>query len=212
MIGCIADPARALRHCLLAAGVGALQLAVVASASAQTQSLTVDELVRQLEGRPVSAEPKAQPPAKGRVFRPRSFSAKDPETEAAPAIAAPVAEAPIEHPQVDIEIYFTPASARITKQAEPELVIIGKALSNDKFAKSKFRIAGHTDGIGGAAYNLDLSKRRAEAVRRYLVDRFKIPAAHIEAVGYGKEQLKVPEDIASARNRRVQIVNLSAAK
>jgi outer membrane protein OmpA-like peptidoglycan-associated protein len=205
----IAVSTRALSRTFGAAGAALLCIATADGAGAQ--SVSFDDLMKKLEGKPTRS---AAPPIKGRS---RSFTAKefdDPTPE--PAAAAPAQQeaqaAPIQHPEVDLEIYFTPASSRITKQAEPDLNVIGKVLSHEKFRGAKFRIAGHTDGIGGAAYNLDLSRRRAQAVRTYLMQRFKIPAAQIEAVGFGLTQLKVPEDISSPRNRRVQIVNLSAAK
>lgn len=47
-------------------------------------------------------------------------------------------------------------------------------------------IEGHTDSIGKAEYNQKLSLRRAEAIRRYLAEKHKIPASRIEAIGYGE--------------------------
>jgi len=199
------------QYLIAAAGILAVQAAAAASASAQT--VTFEQLMQQLDGKPVADQP--MPPTSGRIFRSRSFTAKetDPVEHASnKQPQPPVSPAVVQHPEVDIEIYFAPASSRITKQAEPDLTLIGRVLSHEKYTKAKFRIAGHTDGIGGDTYNLRLSQRRAEAVRNYLISRFKIPAQRIEAVGFGKQQLKVPDDVASARNRRVQIVNLSATK
>lgn len=67
-------------------------------------------------------------------------------------------------------------------------------------------IAGHTDTVGSAAYNLKLSQKRAEAVREYLVGH-GVESARLTARGYGKTQLKVsPETSALDRevNRRVE--------
>ncbi|MES2884118.1 MAG: OmpA family protein [Pseudomonadota bacterium] len=66
-------------------------------------------------------------------------------------------------------------------------------------------IAGHTDSLGSASYNLKLSQRRAEAVRNYLLAQ-GIEAARLTARGYGKSELLVnPErnEIDKERNRRV---------
>lgn len=72
-----------------------------------------------------------------------------------------------------------------------------------------FRIEGHTDASGGAAYNLDLSLRRAEAVKAWLVQNLGIDPARIETIGFGAEKLIVPADKSideQQPNRRVEIV------
>lgn len=72
---------------------------------------------------------------------------------------------------------------------------------------TRIEIQGHTDNRGGRAHNQDLSQRRAEAVRDWLV-RAGVEAGRLEARGYGQEQPLVPNITASnrARNRRVQFV------
>ena len=72
-----------------------------------------------------------------------------------------------------------------------------------------FVIEGHTDSFGGDEFNLDLSLKRAEAVRRWLVERLRIDASNIRVVGIGKARPIVstegsPEE--QALNRRVEIV------
>lgn len=72
---------------------------------------------------------------------------------------------------------------------------------------TRIEIQGHTDNRGGRQHNQDLSQRRAEAVRDWLV-RAGVEATRLEARGYGQEQPLVPNITASnrARNRRVQFV------
>ncbi len=188
-----------------AAFAASTPLALMTSETSQAQSITAERLLQQLEGKKIEAVPEV--PTKGRIFRARSFTAK----ESDPVTTQPAAH-PVKHPEADVEIFFTPASARIAKQAEPDLRIIGQVLSDERFNGARFRIAGHTDGIGGHDYNLALSRRRAEAVRRFLIEKYRIPAQRIEAIGFGKQNLKDQADIASSKNRRVQIVNLSATK
>ena len=48
---------------------------------------------------------------------------------------------------------------------------------------------------------------RADAIKNYLVDRFKIPASTLVTVGYGKTKLKNESDPFAGENRRVQVVN-----
>ena len=65
-------------------------------------------------------------------------------------------------------------------------------------------IEGHTDASGSAAYNLELSRVRARAVRDYLVQRHGIDAARLKTVGYGKDRPIEDSDPHAAINRRVQ--------
>jgi outer membrane protein OmpA-like peptidoglycan-associated protein len=66
-------------------------------------------------------------------------------------------------------------------------------------------IEGHTDDRGDDAYNLDLSQRRAEAVRRFLIGK-GIDGARLEAKGYGETKPIKPNDTNANRsaNRRVE--------
>lgn len=72
----------------------------------------------------------------------------------------------------------------------------------------KLSIEGHTDNIGGDAYNLDLSKRRAAAVRTVLVDQHSVTADRLTTAGYGASRPKESNDTLAgrARNRRVELV------
>jgi outer membrane protein OmpA-like peptidoglycan-associated protein len=73
----------------------------------------------------------------------------------------------------------------------------------------KFEIGGHTDSVGAADYNLNLSERRAASVVRYLAGK-GVDAARLQARGYGASRPLVPEtagdDAARAQNRRVELV------
>ena len=82
--------------------------------------------------------------------------------------------------------------------------------------KATFTVEGYTDSFGPADYNLDLSQRRAESVKAYLVNVLGINPAQIEARGYGQTKFAVRPDpyagetdyeIARQQpNRRVEIV------
>ena len=112
---------------------------------------------------------------------------------------------------VDLEVYFAYDSATITPRAMHTLITLGQALTDGRLAGDRFLIAGHTDARGSREYNQRLSERRAEAVRRFLLETFDIPPRRLIAVGYGEEELKNPWDPEAAENRRVQIVNLGRA-
>lgn len=80
-----------------------------------------------------------------------------------------------------------------------------------KYPTARVLIAGHTDAQGAAADNLALSQRRAESVRRYLMDNFSIDGTRLVAKGYG-ESRPIADNSTSAgrrRNRRVELNILS---
>jgi outer membrane protein OmpA-like peptidoglycan-associated protein len=113
---------------------------------------------------------------------------------------------------IDIDIDFDFNSAQIGATAMPGITALGKALSSPQLANGTFMLAGHTDGKGSDAFNQDLSERRADAVKRYLIARYKLPTANLIAVGYGKSMLKNKDNPLAPENRRVQVVNMAAKK
>lgn len=112
-------------------------------------------------------------------------------------------------PKIDLDINFDFDSAALTPRAEPQLHNLGKALTSDELAGSVIMLGGHTDGKGSDAYNHGLSERRAEAVKRFLIETYKIPAANLVSAGYGKEGYKNPSDPLAPENRRVEVVNMA---
>jgi len=102
-------------------------------------------------------------------------------------------------------IYFSFARADIRPQSErvlKEIAAVFKAHPD-----WKIRIDGHTDNVGNDTANLDLSKRRAAAVKTALVTRFGIDAGRIATGGYGESAPKEKNDTPEgrARNRRVEL-------
>jgi outer membrane protein OmpA-like peptidoglycan-associated protein len=111
-------------------------------------------------------------------------------------------------PAIDLhDINFEFDSATISPEAMPQLRELGAALADSRLAGSSFTIGGHTDATGADGYNMRLSQRRAEAVKRFLADNYTIPSGKLHAVGYGKHQPKNKADVFAAENRRVEIVN-----
>ena len=72
-----------------------------------------------------------------------------------------------------------------------------------------FMIAGHTDAVGSDAYNLRLSRERAEAVKKALTAYYVIPARNLKTAGYGERYLKVKTEDAERLNRRVTIKRIT---
>ena len=80
------------------------------------------------------------------------------------------------------------------------------AASLQKYPNSLVDVMGHTDSSGSDSYNLDLSRRRADSVKGYLVMR-GVAGARVATIGYG-EQYPVTENTTEqgrAQNRRVEI-------
>jgi len=111
-------------------------------------------------------------------------------------------------PKIDLEINFDYNSADISAKSLASVQALGRALSNPDLKGSTFVVAGHTDAAGGEAYNQDLSERRADSIKRYLVDKFGIAGPDLVTVGYGKTKLKDPANPLADVNRRVQVVNM----
>jgi outer membrane protein OmpA-like peptidoglycan-associated protein len=102
-------------------------------------------------------------------------------------------------------INFDTDSDVIKDESKPTLDRIAALLKAN--AGWKMTIEGHTDASGGAEHNQQLSKRRAEAVKAYLVQG-GIAAARLTAVGLGASKPVVSNDTAVGRsqNRRVELV------
>ncbi|MGX9427896.1 MULTISPECIES: OmpA family protein [Bradyrhizobium] len=111
-------------------------------------------------------------------------------------------------PKIDLEINFDYNSAQINAKSLPSVQALGRALTNADLKGSTFVVAGHTDAAGSEAFNQDLSERRAEAIKRYLVDKYGVNGSDLVTVGYGKSKLKDPSQPLAEANRRVQVVNM----
>lgn len=110
------------------------------------------------------------------------------------------------HFQRDFEIYFDYDSAQITNEADLQLKPLGRSLESPELRPFSYLLAGHTDAAGSKAYNLALSRRRAEAVKAHLLAHFAIDPAKLVTTGFGEEQLKIPDNPMASANRRVQVL------
>ena len=111
-------------------------------------------------------------------------------------------------PNIDLDIQFDYNSADISTASMPSVQALGQALSNPNLKGSTFVVAGHTDAIGGEAFNQGLSERRADTIKNYLVSKFGIAGSDLVTVGYGKDKPKDPNAPMDPVNRRVQVVNM----
>lgn len=75
--------------------------------------------------------------------------------------------------------------------------------------KATFSVEGYTDSFGSYEYNLDLSQRRADSVKRYLVEAMRINPAQVETRGYGSTKFRASPNGSieeQSPNRRVEVV------
>lgn len=103
-------------------------------------------------------------------------------------------------------ILFDTDSDKIKPESAPVLKMIAKGLEANPALK--LLIEGHTDSVGSADHNLDLSKRRAEAVRTVLASQFNIDASRLATAGLGASKPVDSNDTPQGRaqNRRVELV------
>jgi len=103
-------------------------------------------------------------------------------------------------------IYFDSGKSVVKPESEPALTEIAKLLKADP--KLKLYVVGHTDNVGTFEYNLKLSKERADAVVKALVEKHGIAAARLQPFGAGPaapvESNQTEE--GRAKNRRVELV------
>jgi outer membrane protein OmpA-like peptidoglycan-associated protein len=111
---------------------------------------------------------------------------------------------------IDLELAFERNSAILQPDARIALDTLCRALKDPSLIGEKFLIAGHTDAKGSRAHNMRLSKLRAEAMRDYLATHCGIARGRLVAEGFGSTQLIDPEHPMSARNRRIQVIKLTA--
>jgi len=114
-------------------------------------------------------------------------------------------------PAGDVVVLFKFNSAKLTEEAKQQLDQLGTAKMGS--VKRYFvAIQGFTDKTGTPEYNLELSRRRAEAVQTYLVSQHNVPVYRIQIVGLGKDKPVNEEKSRSDRekNRRVEVTIFSA--
>ncbi len=101
-------------------------------------------------------------------------------------------------------VFFETNSADLTDSSTATLDNAVKTLQ--KRSDIKVEVAAHTDSRGSAAYNLDLSNRRAASVMGYLIAH-GIETSRLSSKGYGETQPRADNGTAAgrAKNRRVEL-------
>ncbi len=108
-------------------------------------------------------------------------------------------------PRVDLDIKFDFDVSELSSNGIEQLDIAGQALNDPRLASRRFMLSGHTDDRGDAGYNRDLSRRRAESAREYLIEKHGVSPDRLETAGFGSDHPKDRAKTTEARkhNRRV---------
>ena len=111
----------------------------------------------------------------------------------------------------DSGIMFDVDKSTLRPEAEKNLAELASILN--KYADTDILIEGHTDATGSEDYNLELSRRRAQAVANYLAGR-EVSATRFTIMGYGETQPVADNTTADGRqqNRRVDIAIMANDK
>jgi len=159
-------------------------------------SPTSEELVKALK---LSSE-------RGKIFATRGGRAN-----AIPGMQVQAATAhPRPAPAVALDVKFALNSAELTDSAKQLARELATAVNSDQLSADRFRLEGHADSTGDTDFNRWLSRRRAEAVRTYMIRSLGVAPQRLEAVGRGSDDPLDATHPESGDNRRVQVVNISA--
>lgn len=119
----------------------------------------------------------------------------------------------VQNPQggKSIALYYEYDQAELHPRAKKQLEIVANILKASP--TKKLKIGGHTDALGSDAYNVNLSKRRAEAVKAFIISQ-GVPVTQVETLAYGKEAPLSPNvnpdgtdnPEGRSRNRRAEIL------
>ncbi|MPS27882.1 MAG: OmpA family protein [Alcaligenaceae bacterium] len=159
-----------------------------------TETPSVNQIIDQLKS---GGSDDATAGVRTRALRPGASSQATAMPEAAPAPAAPAA--------ISMQIQFAFGSDQIAESSRRSIDNLAAALASSELKGRMFTVAGHTDGVGSADYNMRLSQRRAASVKTYLVGH-GVDASRLRTVGKGQTELLNPVDPRAAENRRVEII------
>ena len=173
-------------------GAGTLTDSLLATSSAASPS-------EQPEDQTSTTKPPTQPAVPSMSEQPGSVG----RTDTPAATAAQTAVDAVIGGKV---IAFEKNRARLTTEGRSVLNSLATVLLKSGDASVKYEISGHTDDVGSDDANLDLSTRRAEAVREALVAK-GVPAERLVTRGYGESRPVASNDTEEGRstNRRIEV-------
>ena len=119
---------------------------------------------------------------------------------------------PIEATILRLLILFPDKSAELPEEGADQLSIVGtRAFTSRDLQGAVFEVIGNTDDSGDAKTNLAISKKRAEAVRNYLIKNCNIEAKKLKVAAYGQTHPIVPNSTEQNKkiNNRVEFKRLN---
>lgn len=128
---------------------------------------------------------------------------KCPDTEANVTVDADGCAA-AEAVRVELDVKFDFDKAVVKQESYEEIKTVAEFMN--QYPQTTTTVEGHTDSVGTEAYNMELSKRRADAVRDVMVDQYGVAADRVSAVGEGESSPVADNATAEGRaiNRRVE--------
>jgi outer membrane protein OmpA-like peptidoglycan-associated protein len=108
---------------------------------------------------------------------------------------------------LSLKIKFHFDSFKLTQAAQEHLDELGEELASGQ--STRISLQGHTDMFGSPVYNEELSIRRAESAKNYLVDTFNISPERIVTLGFGFQRLADQDDPYNPVNRRVEVLKIA---
>jgi outer membrane protein OmpA-like peptidoglycan-associated protein len=145
----------------------------------------------------------------GPRFRAPTFEVEGAGSSGAPtvAVSAPVRAAPQKAGySFSLPIEFEFGSSEVTTAYRSTVDRIAELLRGNPALKLLIR--GHTDAVGSSVANLELSRKRADGVKRALIGK-GIAAERLEADGVGERALLDGQTPESAKNRRVEFIRVN---
>jgi outer membrane protein OmpA-like peptidoglycan-associated protein len=178
----------------LAIATALAQPAMAQSGNFGTETPSVNQIIDQLK---TDGGDDATAGVRTRALRPGAASQATAMPDAPAAPAAPAA--------ISMQVQFAFGSDQIAEPSRKSIDNLAAALASDELKNRTFTVAGHTDGVGSADYNMRLSQRRANSVKAYLVDH-GVAASRLKSVGKGMTELINTSDPRAGENRRVEII------
>tara|TARA_R110002072_G_scaffold1130_10_gene9482 strand:+ start:52823 stop:53911 length:1089 start_codon:yes stop_codon:yes gene_type:complete len=112
--------------------------------------------------------------------------------------------------EIKMNVKFANNSSIVTSENFSEIQKVADFMK--QFDKTTVTVEGYSDDRGRAAYNKNLSQKRADGVRTTLINEFKIPAERITAIGYGEENPIANNATAEGRAQNRRVVGVVEAK
>ncbi|WP_304562980.1 OmpA family protein [Sphingomonas immobilis] len=172
----------------------------LARAGQPAEPVKVAETAPQTKGFRIAKAPVAATP---QVRRPGRTEVAEATTSRRPSV-----ESVGRGQRADLSIGFEFGSDRMTDSGVATAKIFQQSLMSPALSGKRFLIEGHTDSVGDAARNLDLSRRRAQAVADYLIGH-GVDSSRLEVKGRGSEEPLAGHRKADPANRRVEAALIS---